>query len=354
MCNFFKVQDESWSIIWSYLACCLHVKKILQQQCFFVFSKKMSTTTTTTTIKICVKNLPLLSLYTQNVLCDKGKLDRCLNYDTSVCVCCMCMCVVVSDVMWSPPSSPQVLSLFLSFQQVVSPPKLSVCWTRRSRSTPPCVIPTPDPHWAPISATHSPALHSKCVRACVCVSGRVFVCTGLWDMRPVFLCRQIVTVFITATDTRAHTHAPTHMHPPTPRHTHTHTPTAAEQSGGCLWSICCGLPPLCSAWALLSPVLHSLIHHLARPPPDIFLFEKTHSHPLYICRLFASVCFLQLHIDQIVKWILILLTWQNHVMSVCLRGGDGELCSYQFIITGQRVWNMRETLICHYCQGHLI
>ncbi|KAF7646629.1 hypothetical protein LDENG_00184470, partial [Lucifuga dentata] len=42
---------------------------------------------------------------------------------------------------------------------VVSPSRLSVCRTTRFRSTPPCVIPTPNQLWAPNSATHNPALH---------------------------------------------------------------------------------------------------------------------------------------------------------------------------------------------------
>lgn len=54
-------------------------------------------------------------------------------------------------------------SLSLSLHQVVSQPRLSVCRTRRLRSTPACVIPTPGLHWAPISAIRSLALHSKCV-----------------------------------------------------------------------------------------------------------------------------------------------------------------------------------------------
>lgn len=76
-------------------------------------------------------------------------------------------------------SLPHVLLFCLPFffpKQGVSPQRLSVCKTRRFRSTPPCVIPSPNPHWATISATHSPALHcrfccplSLCVRMCVCV-----------------------------------------------------------------------------------------------------------------------------------------------------------------------------------------
>lgn len=67
---------------------------------------------------------------------------------------CVCLCV-------SALCSSEVFSLLFP-PQVVSPPRLSVCRTRRFRSTPPCVILTPDPLWAPICATLSPALHSKC------------------------------------------------------------------------------------------------------------------------------------------------------------------------------------------------